>query len=72
MLTQAFFHTVHKSTWLVRIQLSRLVGIRLNRLLLCKEWKRGFNWQWQINASLVYILRVFTMKKWAKTNQVFF
>jgi len=31
---QAFFHTAHKSTWLVRIQLGRLVGIRINRLVV--------------------------------------
>ena len=34
-LVQAYFHRVHKSTWLVRIHLGRLVGIHINHLVLC-------------------------------------
>ena len=69
-LKQAFFHAVHKSTWL-RIQLGRLVGIRINRLVLCEEWKRGLNRQSQMNACPVYIWRAFTVKKWAKTSKFY-
>jgi len=52
---QAFFHTLYKSTWPVRIQLGRLVGIR--RLLIVyyfAKWKRGFKRQCQMNACPVY------------------
>jgi len=67
---QFFLHAVHKSTWLVTIQPGRLVGIRINRLVLCKEWKRGFNRPCQINACPVLAWRTFTVKKSAKTSKV--
>jgi len=64
-----FFHTVglHKSTWVVRTKLVRLVGIHTNRLVLREDWKHGYNRQSQMNACLVYIWRACIVKKSGKT-----
>ena len=41
-LMHTSFHTLHKTTYLVRKHLGRLMGIRINGLVLCEELKQWF------------------------------